>query len=67
MIQIQCTHADVNARQMHELKVSALDEHQHQRKCTGFESFLEQEDFTHFLSYMTEKQNRLLMFVRKFL
>ena len=29
---------------MHEPKVSALDEHQHQRKCTGFESFLEHQD-----------------------
>ena len=31
-------------RPMHEPKVSALDEHQHQRKCTGFESFLEHQD-----------------------
>ena len=35
---IQCT----NRRWVH--KVSALDEHQHQYKCTGFESFLEQQD-----------------------
>ena len=31
-------------RPMHEPKVSALDEYQHQRKCTGFESFLEHQD-----------------------
>ena len=35
---------DVDARPMHEPKVSALNEHQHQRKCTGFKSFLEQQD-----------------------
>ena len=45
MIQIQCMHADVDALPVHEPKESALDEHQHQRKCTGFESFLEQQDF----------------------
>ena len=44
MIQIQCTRADVDARPMHEPKISTLDGHQHQRKCSGFESFLEQDD-----------------------
>ena len=44
-IQIQqYTHIDVDARPMHEVKVSALDEHQHQHKYTGFESFLKQQD-----------------------
>ena len=42
LIQIQCTHSDVNTRLMHEPNVSALDEHQHQRLCVGFESFVEQ-------------------------
>ena len=32
MIQIQCTRADTDARPMHDSNVSALDEHQHQRK-----------------------------------
>ena len=43
-IQIQCGRADVDTRSMHELKVSVLDKHQHQHKCTGFGSFLEQQD-----------------------
>ena len=42
MIQIQCTRSD--ARPLHELKVNTLDEHQHQLKSTGFDSFLEQQD-----------------------
>ena len=68
MIQIQCTRADVDARPMHEPKVSALDEHQHQRKCTGFESFLEQQDLRMYWpnSHTTEKQIHLLMFVKNY-
>ena len=33
----------VHVRPMHQMKVNALDDHQYQPKCTGFESFLEQE------------------------
>ena len=44
MIKIQCMRAHADARPMHEPKVSALDKHQHQRKCIGFESFREQQD-----------------------
>ena len=68
MIQIQCTRADVDARPMHKLKVSALDEHQHQHKCTGFESFLEQQDLSMYWpnSYTTEKLNHFLMFVKNY-
>ena len=36
---IQYTRADVNARPMHERKVSALDEHQHQRKAMNLNRF----------------------------
>ena len=58
MIQIQCTPADIDARPMHEPKVSGLDKHQHRRKCTGFESFFEQQDLrmSWLNSYTTEKQ-----------
>ena len=43
IIQIQFMRVAVDARPMHELNVSALDERQHQPKCTGFESFLEHQ------------------------
>ena len=68
MMQIQCTRANVDAHPMHEPKVSALDEHLHQRECTGFESLLEQQDFRMHRpnSYTTEKQNHMLMFVKNY-
>ena len=45
------------------VKVSALDEHQQQRKCTGFESFLKQQELRIYWpkSYTTEKENKLLI------
>ena len=68
---IKCMCADVDARSMHQAKVSALVEHQHQHKCTGFESFLKHQAYACTEStdlspnsYMTEKQNQLLMFVK---
>ena len=62
MIQIQCTCAYTR------LKVSALDEHQHQCKFRVFESFLKQQDVRVYWpnSYTTEKQNHLLMFVKNY-
>ena len=44
IIKNQCMLPNVDAHSLHKLKVSGLDERQHQRKCTGFESFLEQQD-----------------------
>ena len=43
MIQIQCTRADVDASNAR-TKGECIGQHQHQRKCTGFESFLEHQD-----------------------
>ena len=44
MIKIHCMRTGVDARPVHKANVSVLDEHQLQRKCTGFELLLEQQD-----------------------
>ena len=63
---MQFTDADVDARPMHEPKMSAFDEHQYQRQCFEFESFLAQQDLRMYWpnSYTTEKQIHLLMFMK---
>ena len=40
MIQIRYTCTDVDAFPMHPPSVRALDKHQHQRTCTGFDFFV---------------------------
>ena len=56
MIKIQCTHAVVDTCPMHKPKVNAFDDHQHQRTCTGFESFLEQQNLKERASQRTRIQ-----------
>ena len=61
LFKIQSTLVDVHARPMHEPKVSALDENQHQRKCTGFESFLEQQDVNACIDLIhTRQKNKII-------
>ena len=60
MIQIQFMRTDADAHPMHKRTVSAMDEHQHQRKSTGFETFLEQQDFAFIDQIHTQHKNEII-------
>ena len=62
IIQTQCTWAYVYVRPMHSPSIRALDEHQHQRACTGFELFLSQQDLHIYLQI----NNCVFTFVSEF-
>ena len=51
---------DVDAYPLHKPKVSALDEHQHQGKCSGFESFLEQQDLRMYWLNLYTNENEII-------